>query len=74
VASCPNSALAMEYDDISTDANFCVNCGECTEACPTGALEISGKEISADDIMKEIRKETIVFDQSEGGVFAGVNP
>jgi pyruvate formate lyase activating enzyme len=75
VASCPNSALAMEYDDISTDANLCINCGECTEACPTGALEISGKEISADDIMKEIRKETIVFDQSEGGVtFCGGEP
>lgn len=75
VASCPNAALAMLYDNISTDANLCVNCGKCTEACPTGALEVSGEEISVDEIMKEIRKETIVFDNSAGGVtFCGGEP
>ena len=75
VASCPNSALAMEYDDISTDANLCINCGECTEACPTGALEISGEELSAEQVMTEIKKESIVLDQSEGGVtFCGGEP
>jgi pyruvate formate lyase activating enzyme len=38
-------------------------------------MEISGKPVVADEIMKEIEKETLVIDQSGGGVtFSGGEP
>lgn len=53
----------------------CIKCGGCADECPTGALQISGEELSVDEIMKEIKKESIVFDQSGGGVtFCGGEP
>ena len=72
---CPQTALAMIYDDISTDTSLCTGCGKCAESCPTKALEMSGKEMSTNEIMKIIEKEIIIFDQSRGGVtFCGGEP
>ena len=49
--------------------------GKCAEVCPTKAIEISGKEISVAEIMDEIEKERVFFDQSGGGVtFSGGEP
>lgn len=49
--------------------------GRCAEVCPTIALEISGKHMSVAEIMNEIEKERVFFDQSGGGVtFSGGEP
>lgn len=75
VDTCPQTALAMIYDDISTDTSLCTGCGKCAESCPTKALEMSGKEMSTNEIMKIIEHEIIIFDQSRGGVtFCGGEP
>jgi len=75
VSVCPNTALAMTSEEISTDATLCTECGTCTEACPTNALEISGREMGTDEIMKAIERESFIFDQSDGGVtFCGGEP
>ncbi|MHC1689733.1 MAG: glycyl-radical enzyme activating protein [Bacteroidales bacterium] len=72
---CPQTALAMMSDEISTDMSLCTGCGKCAETCPTKALEMSGKEMSTNEIMKIIEKEIIIFDQSRGGVtFCGGEP
>jgi pyruvate formate lyase activating enzyme len=43
--------------------------------CPTTAIEISGKKYTVDQIMAEIEKERVFFDQSGGGVtFSGGEP
>ena len=36
----------------------CIACGHCMAICPTGAIEISGRELSADDLFKLPGKET----------------
>lgn len=65
----------MMSDEISTDMSLCTGCGKCAETCPTKALEMSGKEMSTNEIMKIIEKEIIIFDQSRGGVtFCGGEP
>ena len=75
VNTCPQTALAMMSDEISTDMSLCTGCGKCAEACPTKALEMSGKEMTTNEIMKIIEKEIIIFDQSRGGVtFCGGEP
>jgi len=75
VLECPEHALSLTTDGIITDTNLCNLCGRCANVCPTKAIEISGKSFSVAEIMDEIEKECIFFDQSGGGVtFSGGEP
>ena len=54
--------------------NKCIKCGHCDD-CPTGARETIGYEITVPDLMKEINKDILFFEQSGGGVtFSGGEP
>ncbi len=46
----------------------CTVCGKCADACPAGALSLCGKEMSVEDVMKEIRKDCHYYKESGGGV------
>jgi len=63
----------------------CINCGRCgdmksggTDAgdvCPTGARETIGYKITVPELMKEIKKDLLFYEQSRGGVtFSGGEP
>ena len=52
----------------------CIKCGHC-DNCPTGARETIGYEITVDELMKEITKDRLFYEQSGGGVtFSGGEP
>jgi pyruvate formate lyase activating enzyme len=73
--ACPNKAIALTPEGIITDAELCTMCGKCAEVCPTRAIEISGAPMTVAEIMSEIEKERVFFDQSGGGVtFSGGEP
>ena len=75
VEACPQKALTWTAGGIVTDPSLCDLCGICVEVCPARAMEISGTEYSIDYLMKEIEKETVFMDRSEGGVtFCGGEP
>lgn len=75
VEACPQKALTWTASGIVTDPSLCDLCGICAEVCPVRAMEISGTECSIDYLMKEIEKETVFMDRSEGGVtFCGGEP
>jgi len=75
VISCPTKALTLTPEGIETDLALCDLSGQCALVCPTKAIEISGKMMSVREIMHEIGKERIFFDQSGGGVtFSGGEP
>ncbi len=75
VATCPENAITLHSFGISTDPERCTMCGRCAETCPTKAIEMSGKQMSAAEIMQVIEKERVFFDQSGGGVtFSGGEP
>ena len=46
----------------------CVHCGKCCEECYSGALERAGREMSADEVMAEVLKDKIFYDNSHGGM------
>ena len=55
---CPQQALS------TTNARFinrdrCIQCGKCTEICPTRALEMKGKRMSVTAVMRELEKENL---------------
>lgn len=68
VTACPNQALELTNDGIVTDCEACNLCGICAEVCPTKAIEMTGRTATVDELVKTIEKETVFFDQSEGGV------
>ena len=56
------------------DPKKCIRCGRC-DNCPTGARETIGYEITVSELMKEIRKDLLFYEQSGGGVtFSGGEP
>lgn len=46
----------------------CTRCGECVEACPTGARQLVGREMTVAEVMTEVRKDRIFYEESGGGV------
>lgn len=50
------------------DRDKCTKCGECAEVCYPGALVISGEEITVEEVIKELKKDSIQFRHSNGGI------
>jgi len=50
------------------DRAKCNRCFECVDVCPTGALKKAGEYMSVGEVMKEIEKDEIFYQKSNGGV------
>ena len=46
----------------------CTGCGKCADACPAGALTMSGKDMTAEEVLKEVKKDRHFYARSGGGV------
>ena len=46
----------------------CVYCGTCADLCPAEAVEIFGKTMTVDEVVAEITKDTVFYDESRGGI------
>ena len=72
---CPNNALTLTPEGIVTDTAACNLCGLCAEACPSKAIEMSGKLYGVEDLMLIIERERVHIEHSGGGVtFSGGEP
>ncbi|MBP1926608.1 pyruvate formate lyase activating enzyme [Sedimentibacter acidaminivorans] len=65
---CPTDAITIEDGKLTTDKDKCNYCGECVIYCMYGAREVVGRRYSVDEVMKEVMKDKIFYDQSNGGV------
>ncbi len=75
VTTCPTHAVSMDGTRIVVDKEKCDLCRSCEDACVYDALEIIGREVSVEEIMEEIEKDRVFFDESGGGVtFSGGEP
>jgi pyruvate formate lyase activating enzyme len=72
---CSQGAISMVDGQPVTDVKKCQLCGACVDACLAGAREIIGQQMSVTEVMTEIEKDRIFYDQSGGGVtFSGGEP
>jgi pyruvate formate lyase activating enzyme len=72
---CLQRAISLTLDGPVTDRDKCVLCGECVAACPSGAREIIGRKATVADVMTEVKKDVIFYDESGGGAtFSGGEP
>ncbi len=75
ITACPNGAITRKKGTIEVDLSQCDLCSECEDACVYGALEIIGREVSAEEVMTELEKDGLFYEESQGGVsFSGGEP
>lgn len=75
ISACPNGAIRRNKGSIEVDLSRCDLCSECEEACVYGALEIIGRKVSDKDVMGELEKDSLFYEESQGGVtFSGGEP
>ena len=68
-------ALECNDDVHRLSREDCTVCGICADQCYTGALEITGKIISAEEIFSRILEDRPYYENSGGGVtFSGGEP
>ncbi len=65
---CTEDALTLTPRGMQIDRARCNVCGKCAEACPAAALEIIGKEWSADAMMEQLLKDKVFYETSGGGI------
>lgn len=66
--SCPEGAIEIKEGMVIRDTERCSLCGECVSKCPAGAHEMMGKVMTTEEIINEVEKDIIFYDESGGGV------
>lgn len=72
---CPQEAITMVSGQPLISDKKCNLCGICSELCINEAKELAGKEITVEEVMSEIQKDEIFYEESNGGItFSGGEP
>lgn len=69
IDKCPQNALQLSKEGkIGLDFERCDNCGKCIEYCNAQALELIGEKKTVGEVMEEIEKDRVFYNNSGGGV------
>jgi glycyl-radical enzyme activating protein len=68
VTACPNGCHTVTDAMHTVDRRACVACGRCVQACPMSALQIKGKPMAVEDVMAEVVKDRVYYEESGGGL------
>jgi pyruvate formate lyase activating enzyme len=75
VEVCEHHAPHQTENGVTTTLEECVQCGRCVEVCYAEARSIVGAEMTTENVLREITKDVVFFDQSGGGAtFSGGEP
>lgn len=64
---CPTGASDLNFPG-KIDHSKCIACGKCVDVCYHRALEMSGKEMTVEELMIELYQDRVVYRRSEGGI------
>jgi pyruvate formate lyase activating enzyme len=65
VVACPHGALDAQLYNRS---ELCLRCGQCVEACPSGARQIVGCWMTVEEVLAEVLKDEVFYEESGGGI------
>ncbi|MGE5628779.1 MAG: trans-4-hydroxy-L-proline dehydratase activase [Solirubrobacterales bacterium] len=72
VKHCSSGAISINKGEVINDLSKCTSCGKCIDYCINNARGLVGEELKNSEIIKEIQKDQVFYDQSKGGVtFSG---
>lgn len=67
-AVCEHNAIDWAPGLVQVDRDRCVGVGDCADACPATALELWGRRMSVDELVRELVKDRAYFERAGGGV------
>ena len=74
LTACPMGAAVL-VDGIPGATDACTACGRCVDACLAGARMIVGRIMTVAEVMRELVRDRVFFEESGGGVtFSGGEP
>ncbi len=65
---CPQNAHKVTDDGRLYDRELCLQCGTCTDNCYSGALIMTGGEMSVKKVVEEVLRDVLFYKDSGGGV------
>lgn len=66
---CPGNGPQIIIDDQTVlNRQGCKKCFACAEACPYDALKLSGREMTVEQVLNEVMKDKVFYQQTGGGV------
>ncbi len=68
VQVCPHNAIKIENKVLATDMDKCDFCGLCEVYCIQEARNIVGKDYTVEEVFKEVLKDRVFYEKSNGGV------
>jgi pyruvate formate lyase activating enzyme len=72
VGACPIGAIDVDArGKVVLDRSTCDVCGKCAEVCAQEALKLVGREMTVDEVLREIEKDRPFYRRSGGGVTIG---
>ena len=72
---CPQRALLLDGAMVKRDDKQCLICGTCADECYLDARQVVGREIDVEELLAEVLKDRVFYDESGGGVtFSGGEP
>ena len=70
VEACPTHAIEGYLNDRVIDRQVCLastGCEKCVEVCPAAAMEIVGKLMTVEEVVKEVRQDVMFYQRTGGG-------
>ncbi len=67
VGACPSKAIEATERGVRT-TSACTSCGTCQPYCGTEARQIAGRRVRLRELMQEIERDLVFFEESGGGV------
>lgn len=75
IAVCKEGAIVRVDGQLTWAREDCVACGDCAQTCLAGAREMAGREMSVAQVLAELERDRLFYEESGGGVtFSGGEP
>lgn len=68
IEACAQDAVSLNESSVDIDRYRCDLCGACADVCLPEAIEIVGRDVTVADLMEEVEKDVVYYDESGGGV------
>jgi len=69
IEACPVGAISLDGNGRRIlDFSLCTQCMACVSVCPTGAVTVSGKYMTLDEVVNAAERDSMFYQNSNGGV------